>query len=762
MKKWQNKKAKRKLLSMKQKQKLIGATSAMMMLGNLALAPISGMAQTTESSEPTSEVTLEETQDSTLDKLNSGEMLQKGAEDGANQSGESTGSESIEQDLKQSRGTTQSPEKMPTKQRALTKNVEETRPTSGEYAEGGKWEMDYTTGTLTLSGGVLESVNNRSPWFEAGVNYLEVKYIDFIASVRGGEDCSYLFYSSVSLKEIKNIEKFDTSKVKNMSYMFGACGELESIDLSSFDTTNVENMAKMFCYNMSLSEIKFGPKFTTRNVTDMSQMFSMVSAAELDISMFDTRSVEDMDDMFSYTLISRLLVGSNFVVKGDIKTPIIEYGMKINFQSEGTTIYDEYLVPRPDPDGSNELLKPADPVRKGHKFLGWSTDAAGKQLFDFNTSVSSSMTLYAQWKADNVSVSFNSNGGTSVAKKTIESGAKLAQPANPTKKGYTFGGWYTDTALTKKHNFNTAVTKNTTLYAKWNVKNFGVTFDVKGGSAVAKKTVQEGKKVAKPGNPTRKGYTFAGWFTDTGLKKAYNFNSEVLKNTTLYAKWNVKNFGVTFKANGGSAVAKKTIQEGKKVAKPTPKRTGYSFVGWYTDAKLTKTYNFNSEVKGNITLYAKWKKQQGPAIKANYYVTITSKNYKTYSNFSWKKKGETKSLHNKTYKVKVHYNHGNGSRYLSLYDKNGKWLGYVNAKAAKKASGAQGTAINHNKTVKVTKKNYQLHGNFSWKKKGTTNKWVGKKLKAKVYYNHHNGSRYYSLYDSKGKWLGYVNAKAVK
>ncbi|MEN6470437.1 MAG: InlB B-repeat-containing protein, partial [Clostridiaceae bacterium] len=64
-------------------------------------------------------------------------------------------------------------------------------------------------------------------------------------------------------------------------------------------------------------------------------------------------------------------------------------------------------------------------------------------------------------------VTFNSNGGSAVANQTIQSGSKATKPANPTKAGYTFGGWYSDDALKNAWDFNTAITKDTTLYAKW-------------------------------------------------------------------------------------------------------------------------------------------------------------------------------------------------------------------------------------------------------------------------------------------------------
>lgn len=133
-------------------------------------------------------------------------------------------------------------------------------------------------------------------------------------------------------------------------------------------------------------------------------------------------------------------------------------------------------------------------------------------------------------------VSFNTNGGSAVSAQTVQSGKTATQPANPTKSGYKFDGWYSDSALTKSFNFSTPITANTTLYAKW-LQTYAVTFNYNGGSAVAKQTVENDKKAAKPANPTKTDNEFVAWFSDEGLTMPYNLTSEVSSNLTLYAKW---------------------------------------------------------------------------------------------------------------------------------------------------------------------------------------------------------------------------------
>ncbi|WP_201290375.1 InlB B-repeat-containing protein, partial [Erysipelothrix anatis] len=94
-------------------------------------------------------------------------------------------------------------------------------------------------------------------------------------------------------------------------------------------------------------------------------------------------------------------------------------------------------------------------------------------------------------------------------------------------------------------NFDTDTVQNTmTLYAKWNqnpgVNTYDVTFESNGGTAVApQQNLEAGAKVVKPSDPTRTGFTFAGWYTSSTFETVWNFDTDTVQNTmTLYAKWN--------------------------------------------------------------------------------------------------------------------------------------------------------------------------------------------------------------------------------
>lgn len=164
-------------------------------------------------------------------------------------------------------------------------------------------------------------------------------------------------------------------------------------------------------------------------------------------------------------------------------------------------------------------------------------------------------------------------------------------------------------------------------------ETFTITFDSKGGSSVTSQTVKKGNKATKPTDPTRSGYTFAGWYKEEAYTNEFNFETTTITyDRTLYAKWTQNSSGggesttqytVTFNANGhGTAPAAQIISKGGKITKPTdPTATGYTFVGWYKEASCINSWNFSTDtVSGATTLYAKWTQNTTPT--TNYTVTF--------------------------------------------------------------------------------------------------------------------------------------------
>ena len=192
----------------------------------------------------------------------------------------------------------------------------------------------------------------------------------------------------------------------------------------------------------------------------------------------------------------------------------------------------------------------------------------------------------------------------------------------PTRTGYTFLGWaLTDDATAAIYSAGSsfAPTDDVTLYAVWQRNTYTVSFDANGGAgAPAAQTKTHGTGlVLSSTEPTRSGYSFAGWaVTSTATAAAYapGATYTVDANVTLYAVWAevLLSYTVTYDANGGSGAPDaqtKTHGTDLTLSSAVPTRTGYTFLGWALFASATApiyasggTYATNA----NVTLYAVW------------------------------------------------------------------------------------------------------------------------------------------------------------
>lgn len=258
---------------------------------------------------------------------------------------------------------------------------------------------------------------------------------------------------------------------------------------------------------------------------------------------------------------------------------------------------------------SEKATRPAtDPTRTDYTFDNWYSDSALTTVYDFNTEVTSNITLYAKWNLATATITFNSRNGSPVTPKKVEVGTVATPPTPPTRSGYAFDKWYTDYACTHEYDWTSTVDSNFTLYVGW-IKTFNIVFNSNGGSAVTTQTVTTGGLAVYPKTPTKENYTFAYWCTDSELTTVYDFSTPVNADITLYACLVQISNTVTFNSQGGSAVESQRVVIGGYATKPAtdPTKEGYDFVYWATDAAGTNEFRFNTTaINTNITLYAKW------------------------------------------------------------------------------------------------------------------------------------------------------------
>lgn len=199
-------------------------------------------------------------------------------------------------------------------------------------------------------------------------------------------------------------------------------------------------------------------------------------------------------------------------------------------------------------------------------------------------------TYTAQWTTDIYYIIFNGNGNTDGGMKNqgIVSGTSAAlNPNTFIKTGYSFTGWNTaadgsGTAYADKTDFGPMGTADITLYAQWSIKQYRITFNSNGGSAVASVTQNYGTTVNEPPEPAKADSIFRGWYSDARLKKPVVWPYIVeAKNTTIYAGWISPNVDITFDANGGEgSTGPNSMEVGSPLNAPAVSRPGYVFVDW--------------------------------------------------------------------------------------------------------------------------------------------------------------------------------------
>jgi len=157
----------------------------------------------------------------------------------------------------------------------------------------------------------------------------------------------------------------------------------------------------------------------------------------------------------------------------------------------------------------------------GYTFAGWNTAAGGEGIsYDAGGmfTVTTSLSLYAQWAETNYVVNFHPDGGTvSPASTSFDTNTSTVELPTPTYSGYTFSGWFTAASggtLVGLGGSSTALTASTDLYAQWTQTNYVVNFHPDGGTvSPASTSFDTNTSTVELPTPTYSGYTFSGWFT---------------------------------------------------------------------------------------------------------------------------------------------------------------------------------------------------------------------------------------------------------
>ena len=288
-------------------------------------------------------------------------------------------------------------------------------------------------------------------------------------------------------------------------------------------------------------------------------------------------------------------------------------------------------------------------TKTGYTFTGWNTQldgggtayTDGQLVSNLTSEKEGSVTLYAQWRANNYTIQFD--GNTADGGDTVDQSMTYDQAANLTangytKTGYTFIGWNTQpdgggmayddgqSVINLTPNDGETVT----LYAQWHANSYTIQFDgntADGGNTPAQTMTYDAAANLTVNGYTKTGYTFAGWNTQSdGGGTAYSDGQNVVNLTavegekvTLYAQWRANNYTIRFDGNtaegGDTADQSMTYDQAANLTANGYTKTGYTFTGWntqsdgggtaYTDGQ--NVINLTSVEGETVTLFAQWR-----------------------------------------------------------------------------------------------------------------------------------------------------------
>lgn len=287
----------------------------------------------------------------------------------------------------------------------------------------------------------------------------------------------------------------------------------------------------------------------------------------------------------------------------------------INVLKKYTVTYDdgvadeEIVVPAAQEKiyGVDLTLSSTKPERAGYDFNGWKGSDGNTYQAGAVYTTDAALTLTAQWKLKSYTVTYNTNGGTGTyANQTKEHGKALTLYTNePTKAGYTFAGWLGSDNATYQAGGTYTANADLTLTAQWTPANYTITYNLNGGTVTGNPTGYTIESAAITlNNPTKTGYTFAGW-TGTDLAGA-QMNVTIPTGSTgdraYTATWTPIEYTISYHGLEGATVSGNptgyTI-ESDDITLSNPTKDGYAFAGW-TGTGLTAATESVTITKGSM------------------------------------------------------------------------------------------------------------------------------------------------------------------
>ena len=297
------------------------------------------------------------------------------------------------------------------------------------------------------------------------------------------------------------------------------------------DTTNAPNVLELVA---KWEKSKYTVKFVSDHGSFADQ--TIEHGKPIDTDKLTIPEVE------GYTFDGWYTTNDTHSTKFDFSTPITG-DTTVYAKWTANDYYVSFVTEHGDPPTSQNVKyngtadDPGTLTEEGYTFDGWYTDDTYTTKFDFTQPITSNTTVYAKWTAKDYEVSFVTEHGDAPTSQNVPYNKTATNPGELTAEGYTFIGWYADEAHKTKFDFNTPITGDTKVYAKWTAKDYEVSFITEYGDAPTSQNVPYNGTAKDPGKLKAEGYTFIGWYTDHTCTTEFNFRTPITGDTKVYAKW---------------------------------------------------------------------------------------------------------------------------------------------------------------------------------------------------------------------------------
>lgn len=267
----------------------------------------------------------------------------------------------------------------------------------------------------------------------------------------------------------------------------------------------------------------------------------------------------------------------------------------ITFDTQGGTEIKDLILKE---GATIENIEP--PTKEGYLFVGWTKDGLE---YDEKISINEDIKLTATWVEEPIipkTYTITYVIDDKIEQTKVVENDIIKEPIIPKKENYRVLGWYVGNEL---YDFNTKITKDIVLTAKYELNVVTITYDLDGGVGLTLETIPKNSTISIPEPPKKNGYRFLKW---TLNGRDFSFNEKIKENITLKAVWElIEYITITFDTNGGDIIENKTIEKYSKIdTLPISTKKGYQFVEWQLD---DEKFNQDTIIQSNITLKAVYK-----------------------------------------------------------------------------------------------------------------------------------------------------------